>query len=75
MAQPFKVCVSRRDEKTGKYYYTKIGAAFPRDRGGFSIKLEAHPIGAEMMVFPPDDQPRESNQTQGQAMGEDELPY
>lgn len=55
MAKPFKVSVPRKDEKTGKTYWTNIGVAFPRDRGGMSVILEALPIGREMMIFPPDD--------------------
>lgn len=60
MAKPFRVCVPRKDEKTGKTYWTNIGAAFPRERGGMSIMLDALPLGREIMIFPPDadDSPR-----------------
>jgi hypothetical protein len=54
MAKPYRVCVPRKDEKTGKTYWTNIGAAFPRDRGGMSIMLDALPLGREIMIFPPD---------------------
>lgn len=53
--KPFRVCVPRKDEKTGKTYWTNIGAAFPRDRGGMSVRLDAHPIGSELVIFPPDE--------------------
>jgi hypothetical protein len=55
MAQPYRVCVARKDAKTGKTFWTRIGAAFKRDSGGMSVVLDAHPIGNELMIFPPDE--------------------
>jgi hypothetical protein len=73
MARPFNVSTPRKDEKTGKTYWTKIGVAFPRDGGGFSIKLEALPLGAEMMIFPPDERDnRPKSDTNGNS---DDVPY
>lgn len=51
MATRYDVCVSEQG-KDGKTYYTTIGTAFPSDKGHISIKLKAHPIGGEMVLFP-----------------------
>jgi hypothetical protein len=73
MARPYNVVTPRKDEKTGKTFWTKIGVAFPRDNGGFSIKLEALPLGAELMIFPPDDRASApKSDTNGNA---DDIPY
>lgn len=56
MAKPYRVCSPRKDATSGKTYWTNIGAAFPRDKGGMSIVLDALPIGRELMVFPPDEE-------------------
>lgn len=71
MAKPYNVVTPRKDDKTGKTYWTKIGVAFPRDNGGFSIKLEALPLGSELMIFPPEDrQPKSDTNGNG-----DDIPY
>ncbi len=77
MAAPYRVCVARKDEKTGKTYWTRIGVAFKRDSGGMSVKLEALPLGSEMMIFPPDSEPRggaPKSDTNGD-LGGDDVPY
>lgn len=54
--QRLDALVSRKDEKSGKTYYTRIGAAWVRDgnRGmQISVKLEALPIGGEMVLMVP----------------------
>ena len=67
--RPYEVCVARKDEKTGKTHWTRIGAAFKRDNGGMSVVLDALPIGREFMIFPPkDDKPK--SDTNG-----DDVPY
>lgn len=73
MAKPYRVCVPRKDEKTGKTYWTNIGAAFPRDRGGMSVMLDALPIGREIMIFPPDADDRQGSK--GQNPDADDVPY
>jgi hypothetical protein len=48
--------VSRKDEKTGNVYYTRIGSAWVREgRRGMqiSVKLDALPIGGEMVLMTP----------------------
>ncbi len=76
MAKPYRVCVPRKDEKTGKTYWTNIGVAFPRDRGGMSVILEALPIGREMMIFPPDEGDRAPAKQANREPGEDDdVPY
>lgn len=54
MAAPYRVCVARKG-KDGKTFWTRIGAAFPRESGGMSVVLDALPIGNELVIFPPDD--------------------
>jgi len=70
MAAPYRVCTPRKDEKTGKTYWTNIGAAFKRDDGGFSVRLDALPIGSSLMIFPPG----EKNERQREP-GDDDVPY
>jgi hypothetical protein len=36
--------LSPREDRQGKTRWHKIGAAFPRDKGGFSIVLDALPL-------------------------------
>ncbi len=76
MAVPFRVMSPRKDEKSGKTYWTKIGVAFKRDDGGMSVRLEALPLGAEMVIFPPDDRDRgrPKSDTNGD-LGGDDVPY
>ncbi len=76
MAAPFRVMSPRKDEKTGKTYWTKIGAAFKRDDGGMSIVLDALPLGGSLMIFPPDDRDRgrPKSDTNGD-LGGDDVPY
>lgn len=74
MAKPYRVCVPRKDEKTGKTYWTNIGAAFPRDRGGMSIMLDALPLGRDVMIFPPDDRDR-GDSPKSDTNGDDDVPY
>lgn len=45
--------VGRKNEKTGKTHWTKIGVAFPRDRGGYSLKLDALPLDGEILLAVP----------------------
>ncbi|MDH5543893.1 MAG: hypothetical protein OEY64_13165 [Nitrospinota bacterium] len=42
-----------------KPFFTKIGAAWKNKKGGYGIRLEAHPVGGEIVLFPP----REKNET------------
>ena len=69
--RPFKVTTARKD-KNGKTRWTNIGVAFPRDNGGFSIVLDALPLGNEMMIFPPDSDDRKPA---AQSEPEDNVPY
>ncbi len=75
MAAPFRVMTPRKDEKTGKTYWNKIGVAFKRDDGGMSVKLEALPLGAEMVIFPPDDRDRRPKSDTNGDLGGDDVPY
>jgi hypothetical protein len=73
MAKPYRVSCPRKDERNGKTYWTNIGAAFPRDRGGFSIMLDALPLGRELMIFPPDD--RDKGDAPPSDTNGDDAPY
>lgn len=55
MSQRYRVCSPRKDERTGKTYWTPIGSAWKRDTGAMSVVLDALPIGREIMIFPPDE--------------------
>jgi hypothetical protein len=71
--KPFKVTTARKD-KNGKTRWTNIGVAFPRDNGGFSIVLDALPLGNEMMIFPPDAEGSGRGEKASQP-DEDNVPY
>jgi hypothetical protein len=51
MVNRYDVCVSEKG-KDDKTYYTNIGVAFVSEKGHISIKLKAHPIGGDMVLFP-----------------------
>ena len=36
-----------------KTYWNRIGAAWKRDDGGFSLKLNALPLNGELLIAPP----------------------
>ena len=36
--------ISPRPRKDGKTHWQKVGAAFPRDKGGFSLVFDALPL-------------------------------
>lgn len=41
-------------QKNGdKNWYTKVGAAWNVSNDGISIKLQALPVGGELVMFPP----------------------
>jgi hypothetical protein len=75
MAKPYRVCVPRKDEKSGKTYWTSIGAAFKRDSGGMSVMLDALPLGREMMIFPPDEEGSRRGAPKSDTNGDDDVPY
>ncbi len=43
MSRPFTVS-SPRKRKDGKTFWFKLGAAWPRDDGGFKLELDASPL-------------------------------
>lgn len=76
--------ISPRPRKDGKTFWQKVGAAFPRDRGGYSLVFDALPLpDAEgrvtvLMVEPQQDRQPAQQQSQGgggwQNNG-DEIPF
>ena len=78
--------ITGRTNKAGKTHWLKLGAAFPRDKGGFSLVFDALPLpDAEgrvslLMVEPTDrDAPREKPVSGapagGAPMPDDEIPF
>jgi len=51
------VSVHKRDDKET---FAEIGAAWPTAKGGFSIRLNAHPIGDTLLLRPFVDKPDEA---------------
>lgn len=46
-------------ERGGKRYFTPIGVCFKHKKGGgLTLKLNAHPIGDEIVLFPPSESPK-----------------
>ena len=60
--------ISPRESKSGKTHWLKVGAAFPRDNGGFSLVFDALPLPDKegqvrlLMVEP---KPRDDNRQGG----------
>lgn len=76
--------ISPRPRKDGKTFWLKVGAAFERDKGGFSLVFDALPLpDAEgrvtvLMTEPKEqDRPRGEAQRGGGPMGDidDEIPF
>lgn len=72
--------ISPRPKKGGGTHWQKIGAAFPRDKGGYSLILDALPLPDNegrvtlLMVEPT---PRDGQQPSGQQQNtpDDEIPW
>lgn len=77
MSQRYRVCSPRKDEKSGKTFWTNIGSAWKRDTGAMSVVLDALPLGREIMIFPPDEGgPRGAKPQPSQASKpEDDIQY
>jgi len=85
--QRYDLLSPRANKSTGKTHWQKIGAGFPRDKGGFSLVFDALPLpDAEgrvslLMVEPMDrDAPREKPVSGAPAGGaaaydNDEIPF
>lgn len=68
-----------RTGKDGKKYWTKIGVAFPRERDGYSVKLEALPLDGEILLAVPrergpNERPADSEPSYG-ADSSDQVPF
>jgi hypothetical protein len=77
LAKPYRAVVPRKDEKTGKTFWTQIGVAWKRDTGSISVVLDALPIGNEIVLFPPDDGPpgKRDGRSSAQREPEDDIAY
>lgn len=65
------VITGRKDEKSGKTYWTRVGVAFERDKGGWSVKLDALPVNGELLLVEP--KPREEQGARGAGGGPERL--
>jgi hypothetical protein len=57
MTERMDVVSPRKDPKSEKTYYDRIGAAWPTKNGGWSVRVSAWPVGDTLLLFPP--KPRE----------------
>ena len=69
MSQRYDLCSPRKNKKTGKTYWHRVGTAFPSDKGGFSCVLDSLPLPDEngdvrFSAFPPKDGQAEQPQQQ-----------
>lgn len=55
-----------------KYQSTKIGVAFPDDRGGYTLKFEMFPTTAEPWIKLQDPRPRQDSAPQA---GDADVPF
>lgn len=55
MSDRMDVITGRRDEKSDKTYWTRIGVAFRSEKGGWQVKLDALPVSGQMLLVPPRD--------------------
>jgi hypothetical protein len=75
--------ISPRARKDGKTFWVRVGAAFPRDKGGFSLQFDALPLpDAEgkvtvLMTEPKERDDAPAPQRGGGPMGdiEDSIPF
>ena len=60
----YDIVTAREYEANGetKTAWTKVGVMFKRDKGGFSISLDALPVTGKCFAFPPQDKSERGNQ-------------
>lgn len=51
----YNVAVGTQKTPDGKTFWTSIGSGWDMENGGISIKLNAHPIGDTLAIFPKKD--------------------
>lgn len=66
----YKVSTPRKDEKSGKTYWTELGVAFSGAKG-IQVKLHGLPVSGEMWLFPRE----ENEQRRGKDDRGDDVPY
>lgn len=74
--------ISPRARKDGKTFWVKVGAAFPKDGGGFSLVFDALPLPDAdgnvrlLMAEPRDSQPQQRQEAPAQDRHiEDSIPF
>lgn len=76
MSERLDACIGRKDPKSDKTYWTKVGAAFPNKQGGgYLVVLDAMPAPQDgqykISLFVP--KPREDRPARGD--DRDEAPF
>lgn len=51
----YNVAVGTQKTPEGKTFWTSIGSGWDMENGGISVKLNAHPIGDSIAIFPKKD--------------------
>jgi len=45
--------ISPSERKDGKTFWSRVGSAWQRDDGGFSIQLDSLPLTGKILISPP----------------------
>ena len=53
--KPELIAYVAKEGKDEKSYFTRIGAAWTNANGGYNVRLDALPIGGEIVLLPPKD--------------------
>ena len=71
--------ISPRPRKGGKTFWVRVGAAFPRDKGGFSLLFDALPLpdaeGRATVLMTEPKERQQQGDHQPQAPMDDEIPF
>lgn len=65
MSDRLEAFTVRKDERSDKSYWTKIGMAFANKNGGFSLRLDALPVNGEIVLLPPKPRDEQGGNTGG----------
>ncbi len=71
MAGPNYEAFTVKEDENGKKRYTKIGACW-ENKSGLTIRLEAHPMGDTILLFPP--RPKE-DRAASKPQSDDDIPF
>ena len=57
--KPELIAYVAKEGKDEKSFFTRIGAAWSNAKGGYNIRLDALPVGGEIVLLPPKEQDKE----------------